>query len=145
MTRFSFNRLHANTVLAIIVAAAGSMQVARGQTTSIYAVDNDSNLTNNVWHSVSSWTNGIIPNAIDANAVFNQPVSNSATTGQNFQISLGGMNTTIGSLTSNNAMDEAHGFRTQIQNGKLIFQTSSGPATLNENLGLATTSDGLVE
>src|SRR5690606_35119078 len=78
--------------------------------------------------------NGIIPNAIDAAAVLNQPVSTTQTSGT-YALTLDGIPTTIGSLTSNNA---AQDFRTQINNGSLIFQTSSGPATLNENLGTST-------
>ena len=95
------------------------------------------------WHGAERWDNGI-PNAAGVAAVLNQPISSAVNqaggpaTGGTYTLSLGGLDTTIGSLTSNNASDAAQSFRTQITNGKLIFESTSGPAMLTENLGAST-------
>jgi autotransporter-associated beta strand protein len=104
--------------------------VAAGQTTAY--IPNAG--TSGNWQDPNRWDNGV-PNAVGVAAVLNQPISTGMTTGGTYTLSLQGVDTTVGSLTSNNASDALQSFRTQITNGRLIFETTSGPATLNENLG----------
>ena len=134
----AFTRLTVCVLSASIGLAVAN--VAVGQTTT-YNTDTD---TSGSWHVVGSWSSGI-PNAAGAAAVLNQPISTGVSSGGQYTIGLGGLDTTIGSLTSNNASSEAQGFRTQINNGRLIFETISGPATFNENLGIAETTAGFIE
>lgn len=87
------------------------------------------------WTDPENWDNGV-PNAVGANAVLNQPVSN-ADNGATTSINLNSATITLGSLTSNNDTTPTgtRYMRTQIDGGSFIFETTSGPATLNENLG----------
>lgn len=79
-----------------------------------------------------------MPNSTDAVAILNQPISTGVTPGSTYTLSLGGNETVLGTLTSNNdPSDPAKFIRTQITQGALVFRTSSGPAFLNENLGAA--------
>jgi autotransporter-associated beta strand protein len=107
--------------------------VATGQTTTY--IPNAG--TSGNWQDPNRWDNGV-PNAVGVAAVLNQPISTGMATGGTYTLSLQGVDTTVGSLTSNNASDALQSFRTQITNGRLIFQTNAGPATLNENLGAST-------
>ncbi|WP_172992032.1 autotransporter-associated beta strand repeat-containing protein [Lacipirellula parvula] len=107
--------------------------VAFGQT-STYVTDTDASGS---WHAAGNWDNGI-PNATDAVAILNQPISTGVSAGSTYTLSLGGNDTVVGTLTSNNhPTDPTKYFRTQITQGTLVFRTSSGAATLNENLGAA--------
>jgi autotransporter-associated beta strand protein len=115
----------------MIVVLLGS--AATGQTTTY--IPNAG--TSGNWQDPARWDNGV-PNAVGVAAVLNQPISTGMATGGTYTLSLMGVDTTVGSLTSNNASDPAQSFRTQITNGRLIFENSAGPATLNENLGAST-------
>lgn len=114
-----------------VISALLALTISLSTTTASTYVPNAN--TSGTWHNTDRWDNGIIPNAVDAEAIFNEPVSTTQTSGVYF-LALDGIETTVGSITVNHAGEE---FRTQIQDpgGSLVFQTSSGPATLNENLG----------
>ena len=131
----------ASTTLSIALSASLIVGAASAQT--ITYVPNTGN--SGTWHNTARWDTGVIPNAPGVNAVLNQPVSSTAgapptgnpATGSTYTLTLGGITTTVGSLTSNNATDAAQSFRTQFNNGSFIFDSGQVgvPAEINENLG----------
>ena len=122
----------ASQVLALLVVLSLG-RFSFGQTTT-YNIDSDASGS---WHGALSWSNGI-PNATDAVAILNQPISTGVSAGSTYTLALGNNETIVGTLTSNNdPVDPTKYIRTQITQGTLVFRTSSGPATLNENLGAA--------
>jgi autotransporter-associated beta strand protein len=143
------NRINRNRVTRSIAfgftmtAASLAAHAAWGQT-STYIQDSDGS---NQWHDVARWSGGI-PNSAGAVAILNQPITTGVGSGGTYHIDLVNA-TTIGTLTSNNANNEAQGFRTNIRpagSGFLIFDSGgAGPATLNENLGLTELSEDFLE
>jgi autotransporter-associated beta strand protein len=118
------------SMAAIVVLASASASLAQ---TTTYVTDTDASGN---WNSAANWTNGV-PNAVDAEAILNQPIT-TGVIGVKYTLSLGGGTDTIGKLTSNNnPSDPGQYLRTEITNGTLIFQSTSGAAELNENLGAA--------
>jgi len=122
-------------------AGVGLVAVLTWATSGIALGQTSNYLLNDIgnWFNAEAWDNGV-PNGVGANAVFNQPVSN-ASNGTTTIINLGSNTVTLGSLTSNNDLTpepDARYLRTQFNGGSFIFETTSGPATLNENLGAST-------
>jgi len=118
----------------VIVLAALAPGAAFGQTTSTFVPRVEPSTSSN-WHEEARWDNAHIPNAVGDVAIFNHPIDGGAAGTGNFVLSLGGQETTVGSIISNNA---ANNYHFNINNGTLIFQTASGPATYSENLGTGT-------
>ncbi|MCC6492494.1 MAG: hypothetical protein IT424_05685 [Pirellulales bacterium] len=90
------------------------------------------NNNNSPWHDAGSWT-GEIPDAADASVVFNMPLTSLIPAPGTYTISLGGTTTTVGHVTANHGSD---GTTHAIVSGTLVFQSTSGPATVIENAGV---------
>ena len=126
----------ASFVLAVLTASLVADSV-RGQT--VTYVPNDFGN----WIDSDFWLNAPAPgypNAAGVDVVLPQPIGSTANAGT-YTLSLNSTDITLGSLTSNNDPTGARFFVTQIQNGKLIFDSGSPgvSAKLNEN-GIAVTT-----
>lgn len=104
-----------------------------------YTYVNSNNQTGQ-WNNSARWSGGpagTFPNAIDATATLNPPLSNAPSGNYNVQLSnTAGQSITIGSLTVNNSDLNPAGTATRIGangNGTLTFQVSSGSASYTEN------------
>jgi autotransporter-associated beta strand protein len=126
MTRFHLHLQRVGFVLTGWAALVLANDV-RGQST----WNTDTN-NNGPWHDAGSWTGGI-PNAVDASVIFNMPLTTQSPAPGTYTISLGDTATTVGHITANHAGD---GTTHAIVSGTLVFQSTSGPATVIENAGI---------
>lgn len=123
------------------MAAVWSAQLAQGQTTYTY---NSSATATVDWHVSANWTPSGIPDAPGDAVIFNRPL---VTPSGAFTINLPAeQDTTVGSITvDNSAYNNGNISRINSNGGQLIFQTTSGPATYNENAGTVANSPGRIE
>ena len=130
-------RISAAWLLVACIGLGSAQELAHGQ----YVFEPSSSQAGN-WHGSNRWriggtlTGSDFPNAIDASATFNLPLS-AAPTGT-FTIGMNGAPViTVGSIYVNNAI--GYDFTTQFGTGgapgSLIFQVSSGSALYSESAG----------
>ncbi|MEX2169994.1 MAG: autotransporter-associated beta strand repeat-containing protein [Pirellulales bacterium] len=121
-------------MLGALVANAWITQVTLAQYTFIQDTDN-----NAAWDDVANWLDGgsntTYPNAPDATALINAPTWTGAAL---YTLAMPATDVTLGALTIDNT-NHANNFRSNFTNngGKLIFQSTSGPATYTETAGSA--------
>jgi autotransporter-associated beta strand protein len=87
------------------------------------------------WHDTTKWTPTGIPNAVGDVATFVMPAT-TAPGANGFTLTLQGNDTTVGSLVIDET-NHTNGYVTRLNSsgGKLIFQNTSGAATLTETAG----------
>jgi autotransporter-associated beta strand protein len=125
-------------VVAAVLVATPSVALAQ------YTWVPSNNNTGN-WNATARWTGGPVgtfPNAVDASAIFNIPLSTAGTGNYNLQVSnTAGAAVTVGSVIINH--NDLNTFNTRFGangNGTITLQSSLGPATWTENTGLPTDS-----
>jgi autotransporter-associated beta strand protein len=134
---YSFWRL-ASATLGMLLITAWSAGVALGQYTFVQASAGSA-----AWHDNARWDPAGIPNAADATALLNMPIT-SAPAGNGFTLNINENDTTVGSLTIDNTNHD-NSYVTRICGaanctGKLIFQSTLGPATYTETAGTPNTT-----
>jgi autotransporter-associated beta strand protein len=113
------------TTFAILLATASSAQVALAQYTWVQATTSPVN-----WSDIARWTDGgtntTFPNAVGATVLMNNPTRTGTAT---LNIALPATDVTVGQIKIDNT-GFGDTFSTRLTNGggKLIFETSSGPA-----------------
>ena len=122
---------------ALITLTLGLTVQPVSGTTYNFTQDDDAS---GIWTENNRWDAGAaFPNAIDDVAIIGEPATSAPDTVNTvYKISLNNQTITLGNLTVNNAVPPSD-FITQIGNddlldGKLVFQSSSGPAQFNELL-----------
>jgi autotransporter-associated beta strand protein len=119
-----------SATLTLLMAAAWTAQNTQGQTTYTFATQS-SPTTFVDWHDPTVWNPSGIPNAPGDAAIFNRPTVIPSVP---FTVIVN-QNTTVGSITVNNAgFNDNHNLILDI-GGTLTFQSTSGPATLTETAG----------
>lgn len=122
-------------MLSALVATACDTQITLGQYTFVQDTDN-----NGAWDDTARWLDGAsnttYPNAPDATVVINAPTWTPG--GALYTLEMPATDVTVGDLTIDNTA-HSNNFRTNFDNngGKLIFQSTSGPATFTETAGSA--------
>jgi fibronectin-binding autotransporter adhesin len=138
MHRF-FKHVSRVTTSAWMIAGAAMFGAAAKNASAQYSWVNTSNQTGN-WNATARWTGGpagTFPNAADATATFNLPLSTAPSGNYNVQLSnTAGQSITVGGITVNNyagTNDTANLRFGANGNGTLTFQTSTGSAFYTEN------------
>jgi autotransporter-associated beta strand protein len=122
------------TAVLFIVAASALTNVALGQYTFVQDTD-----ASGAWDDPANWLDGgsntTYPNAPDATVLIPAPTWTGSSL---YTLAMPSTDTTVGRLTIDNT-NHANNFRTNFTNGggKLIFQSTSGPATFTETAGSA--------
>lgn len=137
MTRHLSYRQFATVALGVFVAINVCARLASAQYTFATQPDLDGD-----WADSASWLDGgnpatDFPNAPDATALFDMPLTSSPTTAGGFTIYLpSDRDITVGSLTiDNTGFTFSYNNRITSNGHNLIFQSTSGPATYTETAG----------
>lgn len=130
--RFAF-RLLRHSRLTIPAALAILPSIAQAQYTWVPTGNQQGQ-----WTASARWTGGpagTFPNAADATATFNLPLSTAPSGNYNVQVSnTAGSAVTVGTVTINNSVGATGGLRFGANgNGTITFQSTNGPAQLIDN------------